>query len=76
MLAIRSLEERTGKTLGYDHAAPHWQRIEAYNRWVNELQELQITMPDTMQPIEIPPQAAPVDAGEPKEDRPMEDTEG
>jgi len=34
MLAIRSLEEITGDTLGYDHAAPRRQRNEAVDRWV------------------------------------------
>ncbi|MEM9560596.1 MAG: hypothetical protein AAF995_09840 [Planctomycetota bacterium] len=34
MLAIRALERRTGTTVGYDHAAPDWQRREAVNRWV------------------------------------------
>jgi len=38
MLAIRSLEIRTGTTLGYDHAAPHWQRLEAFQRWIEYLQ--------------------------------------
>jgi len=33
MLAIRALERREGETLGYDHAAPRWERIEAINRW-------------------------------------------
>ena len=33
MLAIRSLEQREGTTLGYHHAAPHWERLEAIQRW-------------------------------------------
>lgn len=39
MFAIRSLEIRTGETLGYDHAAHNWQRIEAFGRWVEYLDE-------------------------------------
>jgi hypothetical protein len=37
MLAIRALEKREGTTLGYDHAAPKWERIEAINRWNERL---------------------------------------
>ena len=33
MLAIRALESREGTTLGYDHAAPQWERLEAVERW-------------------------------------------
>ncbi|MEQ9207725.1 MAG: hypothetical protein RLN78_10195 [Phycisphaerales bacterium] len=33
MLAIRALEKREGTTLGYDHAAPRWERLEAINKW-------------------------------------------
>lgn len=54
MFAIRSLEIRTGQTLGYDHAAEHWQRVAAYNRWLQWLHEQDITTPDDMQPIELP----------------------
>jgi len=54
MFAIRSLEKRTGTTLNFDHAAPHWQRIEAYNRWLFWLETRAITLPDGMEPIEIP----------------------
>jgi len=39
MFAIRSLEIRTGKTLGYDHASPDWERIEAFGRWIEYLDE-------------------------------------
>ncbi|MEL6394920.1 MAG: hypothetical protein AAFQ71_02870 [Planctomycetota bacterium] len=35
MFAIRSLERRTGQTLGYDHAAPEWERREAVREWVS-----------------------------------------
>lgn len=42
MFAIRSLEIRTGETLGYDHAAPDWQRLEAFNRWIEYLGEQEI----------------------------------
>lgn len=38
MLAIRSLEEITGETLGYDHSAPRRQRHEAVGRWVEAVQ--------------------------------------
>ena len=54
MFAIRSLEIRTGQTLGYDHAAEHWQRIEAYNRWLEWLNDQGITTPEDMQPVELP----------------------
>lgn len=37
MLAIRALERREGTTLGYDHAAPEWERIEAIQRWRERL---------------------------------------
>lgn len=50
MFAIRSLEIRTGQTLGYDHAAEHWQRIEAYNLWLTWLQDQGISLPETMTP--------------------------
>ncbi|MFK7759654.1 MAG: hypothetical protein AB8C13_06885 [Phycisphaerales bacterium] len=33
MLAIRALEKREGTTLGYDHAAPDWERLEAIQEW-------------------------------------------
>jgi hypothetical protein len=33
MLAIRVLEERTGQTLGYDHAGPEGERHRAVDRW-------------------------------------------
>lgn len=54
MFAIRSLEARTGQTLDYHHAAPHWQRIAAYNRWVLELRSKGITLPEDMEVIETP----------------------
>lgn len=65
MFAIRSLEKRTGTTLDFDHAAPHWQRIEAYNRWLVWLENGGIALPEGMEPIETPevqPEAQP-DAG-------------
>ncbi len=37
MLAIRALERREGTTLGYDHAAPAWERLEAIERWRTRL---------------------------------------
>ena len=33
LLAIQALERRTGETLGYQHAAPVWERRAAVNRW-------------------------------------------
>jgi hypothetical protein len=54
MFAIRSLEQRTGETLDYDHAATHWQRIAAYNRWLEYLETRGITLPEDMEPIETP----------------------
>jgi hypothetical protein len=35
MFAIRTLEKFTGQTLGYDHAAPEWERKPAVDRWIN-----------------------------------------
>jgi len=58
MLAIRSLEIRTGNTLGYDHAAPQWQRIEAFLRWIDYLNEHGIetsTIMDDGEKAEIQP---------------------
>jgi len=46
MLAIRALESRTGATLGYNHAAPRWQRIEAVNRWIEYLNEQEAAEPE------------------------------
>lgn len=54
MFAIRSLENRTGETLDYNHADPHWQRVAAYNRWLQYLQDKGITLPEDMEPIETP----------------------
>ncbi len=34
LLAIRTLEDLTSQTLGYDHAAPPWSRREAVDRWM------------------------------------------
>jgi hypothetical protein len=48
MFAIRSLEIRTGETLGYNHAAEHWQRIAAYNRWLDWLESEGIQIPDIL----------------------------
>ena len=54
MFAIRSLEIRTGQTFGYDHAAEHWKRIEAYNRWVRYLeQDRGIQVPGAMKDQEM-----------------------
>ena len=39
MFAIRSLEIRTGETLGYDHAAPQWERLEGFGRWIEYLRQ-------------------------------------
>jgi len=72
MLAIRSLETRTGKTLDYHHAAPHWQRVAAYNRWVQYLQNLGMNLPDGMEPIEIPQDATPEGSGD---ETPMEEAQ-
>jgi hypothetical protein len=70
MLSIRSLEKRTGETLAYDHAAPHWQRIEAYNRWLDWLENQGVLLPEDMEPIPVPTHT-PDGAGD---DQPM-DTE-
>lgn len=63
MFAIRSLEIRTSETLGYDHAAEHWQRIAAYNRWLGWLEQQGIRLPDTMTPEPERPTKLP--AGQP-----------
>jgi HEAT repeat protein len=34
MVAIRTLEQMTGQTLGYDYAAPAWQRQDKVKAWV------------------------------------------
>ncbi len=34
MISIRTLERFTGQTLGYDYAAPEWERGLAVDRWV------------------------------------------
>jgi hypothetical protein len=34
MISIRTLERFTGQTLGYDYAAPSWERGLAVDRWV------------------------------------------
>ena len=34
MLAIRTLEDMTGQTLGFEHDAPEFERSEAVGRWV------------------------------------------
>lgn len=49
MLAIRALEKRTGNTLGYDHAAPRWERIEAVNRWIDYYNEQAALDPEPKQ---------------------------
>jgi hypothetical protein len=54
MFAIRSLETRTGETLGYNHADSHWKRIEAYNRWLEWLTTGGFALPETMTPVETP----------------------
>lgn len=49
MLAIRALEKRTGSTLGYNHAAPRWERIEAVNRWIEYYNEQKAVAANTEQ---------------------------
>lgn len=39
MFAIRSLEIRTGETLGYKHGGHDWERIEAIGRWIEYLKD-------------------------------------
>ena len=74
MFAIRSLEIRTGETLGYDHAAEHWQRVDAYNRWLDWLEAHNITPLDDMTPIETP-NTAPEGSGD-QQPMEMEQPEG
>ncbi len=69
MFAIRSLEIRTGETLGYDHAAHDWERLEAFDRWIEYLDERGIETGTFRDEGE--------DDGVGGKDRPMEqDTEG
>jgi hypothetical protein len=35
MFSIRTLEQLTGQTLGYDHSAPEWERRPAVDRWID-----------------------------------------
>jgi len=35
MISIRTLERLTGETLGYDYAAPVWERSLAVDHWVD-----------------------------------------
>jgi hypothetical protein len=35
MFSFRTLEKLTGQTLGYDHAAPEWEREPAVDRWID-----------------------------------------
>jgi hypothetical protein len=35
VFAIHTLEQLTGQTLGYDHAAPRQERAEAIRRWAD-----------------------------------------
>ena len=35
LAAIRTLEQMTGQTLGYDYAAPEWQRRDRIAAWVD-----------------------------------------
>ncbi len=67
MFAIRSLEIRTGETFGYDHAAQDWQRLEAFDRWIEYLEE---------QGIETSALTDEGDAGEGVEKKPMEQDAG
>lgn len=48
MLSIRTLERLTGTTLGYDYAAPQWQRDERIAAWVQWYKE----RPDAAQVLE------------------------
>ncbi len=50
MFAIRSLEIRTGETLGYQHSAHDWQRVEAVGRWVEYLDEQGISTANMTEP--------------------------
>ncbi len=71
MLAIAALKVRTGETLGYNFAAPRWQQIEGYNRWLTWLADRGIPVPEGMQP-ETVPEHAPDGAGD---EQPMETQE-
>lgn len=50
MFAIRSLEIRTGETLGYQHSAHDWQRVEAVGRWIEYLNEQGISTANMTDP--------------------------
>lgn len=67
MLAIRSLERRTGKTFGYDHAAHEWQRRAAVNRWVEFAEYQSDSQPakSTTTPTSTAPTSTTTQAGTP-----------
>ncbi len=70
MFAIRSLEIRTGETFGYDHAAQDWQRLEAFDRWIEYLEEQGI------ETSALTDEGDEGDAGEGVEKKPMEQDAG
>ena len=45
MLAIRALEDMTGLTHGYDHAAREWERDKGVDRWARWYQDQERTVP-------------------------------
>ena len=67
MFAIRSLQIRTGETLGYDHAGHDWKRLEAFTRWVDYLEERGIDISGFAADM-----ADSVDDGESGEETPMD----
>lgn len=45
LYSIQALQKLTGQTLGYDHAAPEWERKAAVDRWIDWYQSQARTGP-------------------------------
>jgi HEAT repeat protein len=56
--SIRTLEELTGQTLGYDYAAPEWQRREQVKAWVEWNNRRKQTEQIPVQPSQTGPRNA------------------
>jgi len=65
MLSIRALEAREGVTLGYDHASPAWERLEAIGRWRERLGMVPLSDGDGGAGAKAPMNNAEQDAGAP-----------
>lgn len=45
LYSIQTLQKLTGQTLGYEHAAPEWERKPAVDRWIDWYQSQARTEP-------------------------------